>query len=394
MYYHLIPVPDVLAQELRTEKNIACPTCRHRKADVMKFLRHLLFLPTLFLSCHDTESPPFIKGIYGSPVPLWEKGWTLPEIGVNAIFLHSGSITKDIMDRARREGVMVFAEFPTLNGKNYIESHAEAWPINAQGEKAEAASWFMGVCPTEPNFREYRLAQLRALLREFDLNGVWMDYVHWHAQFEEEEPILPETCFCENCLRSFEQATGIDVPAGTTAEQASWILGNRDREWRNWRCGVLAEWASHIKDILHQERPGALLGMFHCPWTDEEYGRARRRILGIDYDTLRGVVDVFSPMVYHGRMGKSAEWVRENIAWFSDRMRIRPGVFPKVWPIVQAYDDPRPISGEEFERVLLYGRSAASTGVMMFTSLAVAGDSAKTAVMRKVYKDSLPLMPE
>lgn len=360
----------------------------------MKSLFLFLSLATLFLSCHESESPRMIKGIYGSPSPFWERGWTLPELGVNSIFMHSGSITKAIMDRARTEGVKVFAEFSTLNGMNYIESHPEAWPITAEGKKAEPASWFMGVCPTEPDFRNYRFTQLRRLLREFDLNGVWMDYVHWHAQFEEEDPILPETCFCNHCLRSFQHATGIVIPEGTTAEQATWILRNHDPEWRNWRCAVLAEWARQTKEILLQERPGAVLGMYHSPWTDVEYDGARRRILGIDYDTLRAIVDVFSPMVYHGRMGRSATWVRENIAWFSDRLRIRPGVFPEVWPIVQAYDDPRPISAEEFERVLLYGASAASTGVMMFTSLAVAGDSAKTAVMKRVYTEMLPLSPE
>jgi len=357
----------------------------------MRMLHASIFLSSFVLSCHQIDSLPFIRGIYGSPVPFWDRGWTLPELGVNAVFVHSGSITPEIMDRARQEGVMVFAEFPTLNGKNYVESHPEAWAVNAQGEKVEAASWFMGVCPTEPNFRTYRFTQLRRLLREFDLNGVWMDYMHWHAQFEEEDPILPETCFCSHCLRSFEQATGIVIPDGKTAEQSDWILTNHDAEWRSWRCSVLAGWARQMKQVLLQERPGTLLGMFHCPWTDEEYGGARRRILGIDYDSLRSIVDVFSPMVYHGRMGRSPEWVRGNIVWFCERLQIRSGDVPKVWPIVQAHNDPRPISGEEFGRVLLHGASAASTGVMMFTSLAVAEDSVKTEIMMRLYTESVPL---
>jgi hypothetical protein len=55
-----------------------------------------------------------------------------------------------------------------------------------------------------------------------------MDYVHWHAQFEEPEPILPETCFCKNCIKSFEAAAGIDVPDRVTSEQADWILKMHD----------------------------------------------------------------------------------------------------------------------------------------------------------------------
>ena len=69
-----------------------------------------------------------------------------------------------MIDRARSEGLRVFAEFATLNGKNYVEKHPEAWAINEKGEKVEAASWFMGVCPTEPGFRQFRFDQLRELL--------------------------------------------------------------------------------------------------------------------------------------------------------------------------------------------------------------------------------------
>ncbi len=67
-------------------------------------------------------------------------------------------------------------------------------------------------CPTEPGFRQHRMNELRKLLLKFDLDGVWMDYLHWHAQFEDPEPILPETCFSEHCLTSFQSASGIRVP--------------------------------------------------------------------------------------------------------------------------------------------------------------------------------------
>ncbi|MFW5916560.1 MAG: hypothetical protein ACOCTM_03715 [Bacteroidota bacterium] len=97
----------------------------------------------------------------------------------------------------------------------------------------------MGVCPTDPEFREYRFNQLRELLSNYELNGIWMDYVHWHAQFEEPEPILPETCFCDNCLKNFSP----DVMMFTThavAEDESKIkvmkeVYNQSQENRYWQ---------------------------------------------------------------------------------------------------------------------------------------------------------------
>lgn len=340
-----------------------------------------------FVTDHRKNKPVNIeiRGIYGSPEPFWKKDLHLDELGVNAVFMHDGAITDSIMKRARAEELKLFAEFATLNGKQYVEKHPEAWPIDKNGNKAAAATWFMGVCPTEPGFKEYRINELKKLLNRFDLDGVWMDYLHWHAQFEDPEPILPETCFCNHCLSGFQSASGIKLPGGNTVTKAAWILNNHDSAWRNWRCSVIAGWAKDFKTVIRQEKPGALLGVYHCPWSDDDFNGARRRNLGLDYDMLKESVDVFSPMVYHGRMGKSPEWVKENIEWFCKRLKIKEGTFPKVWPIVQSYNDPSIISPEEFEKVLRYGTAAKASGIMMFTSYSVADDDKKIATMKKVY---------
>jgi len=338
------------------------------------------------ISCEPRSAEiDIIRGVYGNPKPFWDKELNLNELGVNAVFIHSGSITQEIITRARAEGLMVFAEFATLNGKNYVDEHPEAWAINEKGEKVQSASWFMGVCPTEPGFRKYRYNQLRDLLLEYELDGVWLDYVHWHAQFEEPEPILPETCFCENCLNAFSEDSELILPEGSISERAQWILNMHDSLWREWRCKVIFSWTEDMKGLINDIRPEALLGLYHCPWDDQDFDGARRRILGLDFDLLKETIDVFSPMVYHSKMGRKPDWVGENVNWWCKQLDIRNDSYPKVWPIVQAYNDPGIISSEEFETVLRYGLSGKSSGVMMFTTYAVAEDESKTAVMKNVY---------
>lgn len=327
-----------------------------------------------------------IKGVYGSPTPFWEKGYTLKNLGINSVFVHSGSLTSDMIKRAKLEGALVFAEFATLNGKDYVEKNPEAWAINEKGEKVRAASWFMGVCPTDSGFRNYRMDQLRQLLSDFEIDGVWMDYVHWHAQFEDPEPILPETCFSESCITTFSKDSGIRIPKGTIPEKASWILKNHEKQWRDWRCDIIYSWTKQIREITKNVRPNALVGLYHCPWTDSEFDNARRRILGLDYGLLKQTVDVFSPMVYHERMGRKPSWVEENIAWMGNKLDVTTEGYPKIWPIVQAHNDPGVVSTEEFKVVLKGGLSGKSSGVMMFTTNAVAGDNAKTKVMREFYR--------
>ena len=90
-------------------------------------------------------------------------------------------------------------------------------------------------------------------------------------------------------------------------------------------------------------------------------------------------------MVYHARMGRNPEWVAENIGWFSSRINSANGKKPKIWPIVQAYDNPYKINPAEFETVLKGGVTGKATGVMMFTTRAVAENEEKLAVMKESY---------
>lgn len=323
-----------------------------------------------------------IRGIYGHPQLFWNKGYTLSDLNVNAIFLHHGGITDSFMLRAKAEKLKVYAEFATLNGEDYVEKHPEAWAIDKEGKKVSKADWFMGVCPTDTGFLNYRLDQLKTLLTKHQIDGVWLDYLHWHAQFEDPEPILPETCFNGSCVNRFSRETGIKVTRGTDNHRAAFILKHHEKRWRQWRAQVLADWVKQCKKVVKELRPEALLGIYHCPWNDVEFDSARYKILGLDYRLLEKETDVFSPMVYHKRMGKSPEWVKENIEWFSKKIS-REDV--SIWPIVQAYNDPSPVSAKEFENVLRNGASGATTGIMMFTSNSVAEDSLKVQVMKKIY---------
>lgn len=324
-----------------------------------------------------------IRGIYSNPKPFWDAGGRLDEYGINAVFVHAGSITPELATRVRAEGARLFAEFPTLNGKGYVEKHPEAWPINEKGDRSPQATWFLGACPTEPGFRAFRMRQLESLLDRFDVAGVWMDYFHWHAQFEDPSPVLPETCFSPTCVAAFESAAGVRVPGASAAERARFILTRHERRWRDWKVSQLVSWAREIRAIVRARRPRALVGVYHCPWTDKEYGGALRRVLGIDLMGLENEVDVFSPMVYHGRMHRRPDWVREYVEWLSRRIRRA-----QIWPIVQAYNEPGRISATEFEQVLRAGAAGRSTGVMMFTAQSVAEDPQKMAAMQRFYQET------
>lgn len=327
----------------------------------------------------------FTKGVYGDPTALIKDGTTFSALGINSIFVRSSSLNDLLFNAARKENVRVYIEFPTLNGKDYLEEHPEAWPINEKGEPAPAADWFMGICLTDSGFREDRKEQLIAVLTKYAVDGVWLDYLHWHAQFETPQPILPETCFCNRCVTAFEDDKHVSVQGDDIAQRAQWILANEDSLWRQWRSETLTNWVRSMKDVVQQHRPKALLGVYYCPWYPAEYDSALFKTLGLDLNALANIVDVFSPMLYHHMMERSPDWVGEYVRWLSDSV-VSGKREPLIWPIVQAHNKPGVVTIEEFRSVMWNGSRAPASGIMMFTVNTLVDEPAKLEVMRDLYR--------
>ncbi len=336
-----------------------------------------------------TGQNTFIKGVYGNPATLIEAGYRFDELGMNAIFVRSISLDQELYDAAMEQQQRVYVEFPTLLGRNYVEDHTEAWPINEKGEQAQPADWFMGVCPTAPGFIEFRKNQLRDILNNFDVDGIFLDYVHWHSQFETADPILPETCFCDRCISLFADEKQLELPDADIPETAEWILENADSEWRDWRSHILNGWVSSMKMIVREMQPDALVGIFYCSWYPDDHDSALYRTLGIDVEAFIEIADVLSPMLFHKMKERSPEWVGEYTDWLGGLIEASDDNKPLVWPIVQSHDSPVEVTPDEFRRVMLEGSKPPSSGIMMFSDQSLLENPEKIEVMRQLYVEEI-----
>lgn len=355
---------------------------------MMKFFQISLFF-FLFSACVESgkgmRQPDFIKGVYGNPAALWDKGYNFQSLGMNAVFVRSGSLTPEFVERSRREQVKIFVEFPVLNGKEYLTRHPEAWPITEKGERAVPADWFMGICPTDSGFKNERFNALSQLLTAFKVEGVFLDYFHWHAQFETPHPILPETCFCERCIGLFEKFGAVNVPSGKTSIRAQWILQYAEPAWRRWRGTVLTDWAIEAKALIKSFNTDLLMGIYHCGWFPADHDSALYKNLGIDLPALASVADVLSPMLFHQMKARPVSWVRDYMKWLGKQDWATGSSAPKFWPIVQGHNNPGKVSSADFKKVLEFGALYPSTGVMPFSAESIAGDTAKMKVLKGFY---------
>jgi len=139
---------------------------------------YLIFIIVLlfFSNCNSPENNTeknFIKGVYGDPGTLLEAGYNFDELGMNAIFVRSYSLDDELYSAAREQGCKIFVEFPVLLGRQFLENNPQCWPIEKTGEQSPPADWFMGICPTCPEFKEDRGQHLISILKRFEVDGVF-----------------------------------------------------------------------------------------------------------------------------------------------------------------------------------------------------------------------------
>lgn len=338
---------------------------------------------------HSQNGQVAVRAVYGGIPGEGIAGFQLADHGVDAVFIGSGSITEERINWVQSQGARIYAEFNTLHRAEYLENHPDAAPIGTDGMPSPAPHGWQGICPSHPGYRAQRMLEFRKLLRNFPLDGVWLDYHHSHASWEREVPVMPDTCFCQRCLQQFTADTSIQLPE-TSQESAQLILSRHAPEWTRWRCDLLTDWVREFRSILDEERPEALLGTFHNPWSDEDFDGARIKKLAIDLKGQADYIDVFSPMPYHARFGHVGDlgWISEQTSWLGEHLGIEGSgdAETQIWPIVQLSDWGEEVAESEIPAIIDHGLRAPSTGVIVFAWGSLKKQPAKVEELWRTFR--------
>ena len=302
--------------------------------------------------------------------------------GNTAVF--GGYRTSEFMDAAHRAGIRVYAEFGCFVGECWWKEVPASRPITDQGKPLDNDDRYYGVNPTTPQVRQERLKALQQLLTDYEIDGVWLDFIRWPCHWEVHNPYLARTSFDSDTLGRFRRDTGIEFPAGDIPTIARIVLRRYPAEWTAWRCQQITSWVAEAKAVLNRVRPDAILGLFGVPWRLADRDGAILSVVGQDYRALGQYVDVFSPMVYHLMCGYDTGWI-DQVTKEVHALSGKP-----IWPIIQSVDMPTPLSAEEYAQALDVAlRSPASDGVLVFT-MKGALDEAKLAVTRERFNRVWP----
>lgn len=331
-----------------------------------------------------------IRGLYGGfPQAILDKGKTPADFGINAIWVGSGGLKPDEIERYHEMGLKVFAEFNSMHSASFLKEHPDAAPIGSDGKPSPPPQGWQGVSPFHAGYRQNRMNEFRRVLKTYEIDGIWLDYHHTHASWERAEPELPDTDFSPVALKQFTQKTQIELPEETPAA-AKLLLGQYRDEWTQFRCDVFTDWVREYREIQQTARPQALLGTFHCPWSPDEKDGAIRHKLSIDLPAQAKYLDIFSIMPYHARFGHPADpaWIARQTLSLGKLLNLQgnPDEQQKIWPIVQLADWGETVAAEQIPQILDYGTRRPATGVMVFHWSGISQQWKKVEALGEVYR--------
>ncbi|MBE2240846.1 MAG: hypothetical protein IAE81_23880 [Caldilineaceae bacterium] len=224
--------------------------------------------------------------------------------GANAFWFHG--FDAPALDACARYDIVACVEFKTFRAD--FDAYPELIPIGVDGRPIRYGKLVQGVCLSQTDFLAETEATLLDGLHTCQPAGIWLDYLTYAGWFETPAPDLQESCFCSACIADFCSATGID--AATPAQ----ILAVAGDAWTRHKCERIARFAEHYAALIKAHLPDCIVGAYMCPWTPDEYDGALSRIFAQDYDLLAPSIDVFTPLIYAAKSGRTATWGRDFLA--------------------------------------------------------------------------------
>ena len=305
-----------------------------------------------------THEPLF--GPYGSGALAYADRFAA--YGANAAWFHG--FDAGAFETCARHGIVPCVEFKTFRAD--FAQHPELIPTGADGKPIRYGRLVQGVCLSNEAFLQETEDHLLEGVRTYQPAGIWLDYLTYAGWFEDPDPDLQESCFCPRCVAEFSESTGIDA----TTPQA--ILRDHQAAWTRHKCERIAAFGAHYAALIHEHLPDCIVGAYMCPWTPAEYDGALGRIFAQDYDLLEPSIDVFTPLIYAHKSGRTAEWGRAFL-------EAAPAFVPdgsKVQLILDVLDYPESL-------IESAASSAPSWGIQMFGGAEVLKDPAKAAIWRE-----------
>ena len=239
---------------------------------------------------------PQLFGPYGSTALQYAS--QLSAYGVNAAWFHG--FDEQSFNQCAQYNLAACVEFKTFRAN--FDEHPDLIPIGIDKKPIRYGKLVQGVCLSKQDFLAETEAALVRGLQDFAPVGIWLDYLTYAGWFETPNPDLQESCFCPDCIDEFCNATNLDATDSTQ------ILFQYATQWELHKCERIAGFAAHYAGLIKQHHPDCIVGAYMCPWTPTEFDNALTRIFAQDYNRLAPAIELFTPLIYAQKSGRTPQW--------------------------------------------------------------------------------------
>ena len=233
----------------------------------------------LFLACVQAQT---VVGLYPPYPPAGSLVGKSPqeqaaELRSMGVTLAGGRFKDDAIPQALRQaGIKTFWLVVLFQGEQHWESHPESRPIMADGEPLFKDRWYAGVCPNQPWLRRQKLDEIKEMLESGHYDVISLDFIRYPVHWEVPEPKIPDTCYCQVCLRKFQADNNSTIPVATTdvPRTSAWIKANHQDLWLRWRAEQITSFCADVARLRDRIRPETLISLAAVPWQPDDYDNA------------------------------------------------------------------------------------------------------------------------
>ena len=291
-----------------------------------RFWLRIIYITFLFLFVNCSTKNEKIVGVkmyeLKDSVQTLISNWN--KLGINTAFVSKQvAYDKNFRSLAKENNIDVFVIFPIYFNPEKLEKDSSLYAITNKGEIAKK-DWVEFVCPTRNKYQTYIIEQAKNIVKETKPEGISIDFIRHFAFWEMITPdcpidSIPETCFCNNCLATFQSETKNKLPKNlnTTEDKATWIRKNLREEWTKWKSDQITSFVKKFTQELKTEDSNLKFNLHAVPWKKDDYNGAGKNIVGQDIRALSEIVDYISPMCYSFMLYRSPEWIGSLINDFN-----------------------------------------------------------------------------
>jgi hypothetical protein len=200
----------------------------------------------------------------------------------------------------RDRGMRVFETTSVFFQPEEHRRRPDLRPVADDGTVMEPYDWYVGLCPSSPEYLSERVELMEQVVHRYQPDGVFISFIRfpgfwelWLPGTRREE--VREYCFCERCRARFQKDTGI----GLSSDAVARLQGELRSRWTDWKCSLIANVVKELGDAARRLDPNIEVLLNGIALGAGDLGGAGVELLGQDLARMSARGEHVELMLYH-----------------------------------------------------------------------------------------------